>query len=328
MISAEWERMVVRTVRIYDSIYYDMHDLRLLVIDMSFLSTSLRLTHHQLVPLNLLSSWFYRLWKIGLTQFSMIWFDSVWRHESWTLFRWFFCSPWKTGWKPPFSTRKAEFKFTQKYTYKMGRSSAPKSLRIFWRCNLPTVSWWMPTEPHWVDNSHASSHATCITSTNKRIISATSKNTMQLQQNGWSQASKLDLVLCVFFSEKCWSQHKNKTWLPVFLVDFKEQWGLVSFEQKRIEKSQKSYSTKKSLGKKQTLQGTNISPKNRHFWVDDFPFPVWWLPCDRFLEDTRYSYLHWPFLRFWDLQTAMVGWVSFIWTATSSRRDESLVALW
>jgi len=61
MISAECtvqrvERMVVRTVRIYDSIYYDMHDLRLLVIDMSFLSTSLRLTYHQLVPLNLLSS--------------------------------------------------------------------------------------------------------------------------------------------------------------------------------------------------------------------------------------------------------------------------------
>lgn len=61
MISAECtvqrvERMVVRTVRIYDSTYYDMHDLRLLVIDMSFLSTSLRLTYHQLVPLNLLSS--------------------------------------------------------------------------------------------------------------------------------------------------------------------------------------------------------------------------------------------------------------------------------
>ena len=133
MISAECERMVVRTVRIYDSIYYDMHDLRLLVIDMSFLSTSLRLTHHQLVPLNLLSSWFYRLWKIALTQFSMIWFDSVWRHESWTLFRWFFCSPWKTGGKPAFSTRRAEFNFTQKYTYKMFQIISSQIRRTFWR---------------------------------------------------------------------------------------------------------------------------------------------------------------------------------------------------
>ena len=54
MISAECtvqrvERMVVRTVRIYDSIYYDMSVLRLLVIDMSFLSTSFRSTYHQLV---------------------------------------------------------------------------------------------------------------------------------------------------------------------------------------------------------------------------------------------------------------------------------------
>ena len=28
--------------------------------------------------------------------------------------------------------------------------------------------------------------------------------------------------------------------------------------------------------KKNTLLKTNVSPQKRHFWVDDFPFPVWW----------------------------------------------------
>ena len=29
---------------------------------------------------------------------------------------------------------------------------------------------------------------------------------------------------------------------------------------------------------------TNISPPSRHFWVDDFPFPVWWDMVSRSLE--------------------------------------------
>ena len=36
--------------------------------------------------------------------------------------------------------------------------------------------------------------------------------------------------------------------------------------------------TKKHISPKwsDTLQGTNISPPKMAFWVDDFPFPVWW----------------------------------------------------
>lgn len=70
--------------------YYHMYVLRLLVIDMSFLSTSLRLTYHQLVH------WIcYQVDSIDsgrldwLNFHDLIRFDSVWRRESlwwWTLF--------------------------------------------------------------------------------------------------------------------------------------------------------------------------------------------------------------------------------------------------
>ena len=32
--------------------------------------------------------------------------------------------------------------------------------------------------------------------------------------------------------------------------------------------------------RKNTFHGTNIFPTSRHFWVDDFPFPVWWDKVD------------------------------------------------